>query len=157
MYFLSVIITGIILSIFTFFGAGTERIAYVIDLPSLLLLILICIPILVFSGLYKDFFSAFRMVSAPHAGTGFHEKKRALAAVSLVMKILLLTGALVTAYSLIMVMGDAARNPGISGNMLFAMICVSFISLFYALFLNLFLLLLYGKLNAILLENTEQP
>lgn len=154
MYLLSAIVTLVILSLFTFGGAGIQRMAYIIDLPSLLLPALICIPVLVFSGLRKDFLCAFRLVSSRNADASLHEKKRAREAVSLAMKTLFLSGGLITAYSLIMIMAEAARSNLYNADTLLAMAAVSLIPLFYTLFLNLFLLLLYGRLNVIILEHT---
>lgn len=155
MYYLSLAATIIILSVFTFGGIGMDRMAYFLDLPSLLLPVLICIPILFSCGLHKDFLAAFRLAAPKHTETGLAQKKRSMEAVLLVMKTMLITGGIVSVYSLILVLAEQSRMQMPSQGMVLAMVSVGLISLFYALLIVLFLLPLHERLKIRILEHTN--
>lgn len=155
MYYLSLAATIIILSVFTFGGAGMDRIVYFIDVPSLLLPVLICIPLLFSCGLQKDFIKAFRLAAPASPDTGLAQKKRSLEAVSLVMKTLLITGGIVAVYSLILLLAEQAGHEAPFQGILLASVAMSLISLFYTLLIVLFLLPLYERLKIQILEHAN--
>lgn len=154
MYYISVAVTVLILYVFTIASIGAERIRYFIDLSSLCLLILVCIPVLVSSGLQKDFFRAFSIAGTNSGKTTLREKKRSREAVALVMKSLLATGIFSAVYSMVMVFAEEGVRGGFSGD-LCVMLSVSLICLLYALTINLLLLPLYEKLKLMVLEHTQ--
>jgi len=76
----------------SFTSMGVGGLVYFIDMPSLIILLLICIPILLASNLWKDFNNAFRIVLGKGKERTLLEIKRAVEAVNLVMKTLLYGG-----------------------------------------------------------------
>lgn len=155
MYYVSVAATVLILYVFTFSGAGMDRVRYYVDLPHLGLLILVCIPVLVSSGLQKDFLRAFRIAGTSSGKTSLREMKRSKEALALVMKSLLATGAFSAVYSIIMILADEEIRSS-SGGDICILLSVSLIGLLYALTINLLLLPLYEKLKLLVLEHTQE-
>lgn len=82
MYFVSIIAIILVTAILTF----SVSIQSFIDLSSLLLVLLLAIPILVSSGLFRDFNNAFRIALSKKKNNSLIEIKRALEAVNLMVR-----------------------------------------------------------------------
>lgn len=139
------VILGVIL-IFAFVGMGFPNgwIVMFLDVPSMLVLLLITLPVLLASGLGKDFMNSFYLFFGKKGQRGLTERKRAVEALDVVIK--------------------ALRYGGIFATLLqFAVLCNAFeefdfqkwqasmavliIPLIYAYMLILLLLPIRGRLN----------
>lgn len=120
---------------------------YFMDLPTLILLLIICVPFLLSTGLIKDFNNAFRIVLGRKKETTLIELKRAVEAVTLTIKSILCTGSLITTMSLIMLIHlldtPASLGPKIS-------VCI--LSVVYVCIFILILLPLRAALNLRIIE-----
>lgn len=88
MYFLS-ILAVILVSVILSFSVSVQNL---MDLPSLLLVLLLSIPILISSGLLKDFNNAFHFALGKKKSSSLIEIKRALEAVTLMIRTFLCSG-----------------------------------------------------------------
>ena len=118
-----------------------------VDLPSLLIILLICIPLLISSGLLKDFNNAFRIALSKKAEYGLIEIKRAIEAVSLTIKTLLCAGTFLFAASLLQIL-KMFSDPAELG----PHIAVSLLTLIYTLIFALMLLPIKSILNIRIIE-----
>lgn len=110
MYFISIlaiilvtVITSYSISIYVF-----------MDIPSLLLVLLLNIPILISSGLLKDLHNAFRIVFGKKSGYSLIEIKRAAEAVNMTIRTLLCSGAFLFLISMVTMLGHL-DDPSILG------------------------------------------
>lgn len=88
MYFISII--GIILvTVILTFSVSLQSF---LDLPSLLLVLLLAIPILISSGLFKDFNNAFRIALSKKKNNSLIELKRALEVINMMIRAFLCIG-----------------------------------------------------------------
>ena len=98
---LAVILLMIIMMAFTG-SLGISMVACYIDTPSLILLIILCVPMLISSGLMKDFNRAFKIVIAKNKEVSLTEIKRSIEAVELVMKVLIYGAVFILIFTLIL-------------------------------------------------------
>lgn len=145
MYLIS-IAAVIIVSAFMI-GITNGGIIYLIDLPSIIALLLVAIPMLIGSGLFKDFNNAFVLVMKPKKNVQLKEVKRAIEAVELVMKCLLYTGVFVALISIIVIMHDFTEMEYIGPNL-----AVAVLTMIYSLFINLILLPVKVKLKTMMID-----
>ena len=152
MYFISIItvILGTCLMCM-FGGGGFGGLIFFIDGMSFLILLVLTVPMLVASGLLKDFNSAFRLSVIKSKIKNMSEIKRAIEAVDLVMKVLITAGAFIAACLFIMIM-HTLDDPSTLG----PKTAVASVSLIYALAMNLFLLPLKSRLKIRLQEYMEE-
>lgn len=99
MYFISIIAIILVTAILTF----SVSIQSFIDLSSLLLVLLLAIPVLVSSGLFRDFNNAFRIAFSKKKNS-LIELKRALEAVNMMIRTFLCTGLFLFLASMIAVL-----------------------------------------------------
>lgn len=99
MYFVSIIAIILVTAILTF----SVSIQSFIDLSSLLLVLLLAIPVLVSSGLFRDFNNAFRIAFGKKKNS-LIELKRALEAVNMMIRTFLCTGLFLFLASMITVL-----------------------------------------------------
>lgn len=121
-----------------------------IDLPTILLILCISVPILFSTGLGKDFSNAFRIALNPGKEYTKNSLKRALEAVRLMIRTLLCSGAAIFLLDGILTLhrlDDPAKlGPTLS---------VSFLSLLYTLAITLFLLPIQSILKTKLIEDKD--
>ena len=94
-YFLSVI--GVVITFLLLFfcgGNGWEYLASMADVISMLSILLIVIPILISSGLHRDFIHAFPLALGKAEGKSLRQLKRAKEAVDLAIKAVVGSGLL---------------------------------------------------------------
>lgn len=118
-----------------------------VDLPTLLIILLICIPILVSSGLFKDFNNAFRITLNKKAEYGLIEIKRAIEAVSLIIKTLLCTGIFLFTASLLQILRMLSDPAELGHN-----ISAALLAWVYTLIFALMLLPIKSILNIRIIE-----
>lgn len=149
MYFISIlaiilvtVILGSSWGFSPFFGLN-----HFVDLPSLLIILLICIPLLISSGLFKDFNNAFRIALNKKAEYGLIEIKRAIEAVSLTIKTLLCAGIFLFAASLLQILKMLSDLTELGPT-----IAVALLTLIYTLIFALMLLPIKSILNIRIIE-----
>lgn len=122
MYLIAVVaIVAVTLLSLTMFG-GIGNVVWLIDLPSFLILLLICIPVLASVHLLKDFSRAFGIVLGRKKEVGFYEIKRSREAVRLAVKTLLLSGIFGVMVSLTMILKSLDGIEYLGPNLLVAML-----------------------------------
>lgn len=138
--FIAVILTIVLCS--TGLWGHSSVLRYFIDLPTLIILLIICIPFLISTGLIKDFNNAFRIVLSKKKETTLIELKRAVEAVSLTIKSLFVTGFLFAMMSLFTILRTLDTPETIGPKM---SLCI--LSIIYVCVLILILLPLRSTLN----------
>ena len=127
-------------------------IGYLIDFPSLILLLIICIPFLVSSGLIKDFNNAFRIALSRKKNVSLNELKRAIEALTLTIKTLLGSGFLIFLMSMLIIL-HTLDTPESLGPKL----SVALIAFIYACVFALPLLPLRSILKLRIIEYMSEP
>ena len=140
MYFISIVAVVCISGFLLMLGQGS--VVWLIDMPSLIVILLFDITMLFSAGLVKDFNNAFRMVLRTGKDESVTEMKRAIEAVGLVRKTTLSAGVFSMIFGLIMAMGQLG-NPELLGPNL----AVASLTLLYALAFILILLPLESRLR----------
>lgn len=122
-----------------------------IDLTSLLMILFISIPILLVSGLGKDFLNAFRLFFGKKKQSGLAKKKKAVEAMDLMMKALLYSGIFTV---IVQFIGMGSMYP-FDLEILLPNLIVLFIPLFYSFILDLLLLPIRGRLGKECIDHME--
>lgn len=138
---LAVILSGIFLTFLS--TTGLSAITYYLDAVSIVIIFIITIPILISSGLHKDFNHAFSFSFGNKKPSSFLELTKAKAAVELVRKTVLMAGAFCTVGSMIIVFIEIEDVKTLLCNC-----AVACLTLLYALALDLILLPVSYKLDA---------
>ncbi len=135
MYFISfiaIILVTIVMS-FSFAAPFTTF----LDLPSLLLLLIVCIPVLFSTGLQKDFCNAFRIGLSKNTTVSLTAIKRAHEAVSLMIKTLLYGSLLLFVLSCCIVLLTLEDIAYLGPNLSVSAICFVYATAFIVLLLPL--------------------
>ena len=77
---------AVILIIGLSMGDSAMDIRYLLDFPSMVILLIVIIPSLIQTGLLKDFNNSFRLIIGKKSNGTFREIKRAITAIQLVRK-----------------------------------------------------------------------
>lgn len=152
MYLISIItvILGIgLLNLFS--GDPISGVTYFLDAVSFVMLGILTVPMLISSGLVKDFNNAFRLSMSKNKISSMGEVKRAIEAVNLVMKVVLVAGVFI-ATCLFVIMLHELDAPETLG----PKTAIAILSLVYALAINLFLLPLKSRLKMRLQDYMEE-
>lgn len=144
-----VIISAVYMAVSSSSGIGV-LINYM-DVTSLLILFILCIPILISSGLIKDFNNGFRILFKKGKQTNLAEIKRAVEAVELTMKILLYSGMFSFLFSVVIILDISKDIASFGGNL-----SVSLVSLTYALAINMVLHPIRTKLKVKLIDYIQE-
>lgn len=148
MYWLGVLILVILLVlVFSFSGS----ILVLIDVPSIILIITIVIPLLLASGQFKPFLLAVKIAAGKVKKSPSTEVKKAIVAVNLTIKLLLLAGLIGFLSGLILILATLDVPSKIGPNA-----AVSILTNLYALFMIVFLLPVKAKLEAFLIDQECQ-
>lgn len=118
-----------------------------VDVVSLLVLLVVVIPVLVQTGLAKDFNNSFRLTIGRKKAASFKEIKRAAEAVSLVRKTLWNAGIFTTCISVITLLHRLDTPESIGPNLAVAILVLS-----YAAVLNIIFLPIEKQLEIRLIE-----
>lgn len=123
---------------------GMAALAMYIDLPSLLLLILWTLPVLLGSGMTRDFLRAFPRAFSMKADIRREGMLRSMEALQLVQRAVWIAGILGFLISFVFIGGNAKNMEQAQ---FWANVAVAAIVLVYAALLNLLLLAVYGRLK----------
>ena len=149
--FIAVILTIVLSSTEAWVWGKSSVFLYFMDFPTLILLLIICVPFLISTGLIKDFNNAFRIVLSRKKKTTLIELKRAVEAVSLTIKSLLCTGILISVMSLFMMLHTLDTPESIGPK-----ISVCILSIIYVCVFILILLPLRSTLNLRIIEYMQE-
>ena len=154
MYLISIIAIILLISLGLVYSMGLSSmtIAYLIDFPTLILLLIVCIPFLVASGLVKDFNNAFSIALSRKKNVSLNELKRATEAVTLAIKTLLGSGFLIFLMSMITILHRLDTPESLGPH-----ISVALIAFIYACVFALPLLPLRSILNLRIMEYMDEP
>lgn len=128
-------------------GFGGGLVAFV-DIPSLLLLMIIGIPMLLATGLGKDFIAAFRLALGKEKEAGLETRKRAMEAVELFMKTMRYGGMFTALLQFLAICTYNELDPAAWR----ASLGVLSIALLYAYAINLLLMPIKSRLNIGIIE-----
>ena len=122
-------------------------IQWLLDMPTLLLLLLISLPIIISAGLLRDLNNAFRFVIRKKTEKSLKELRRSVEAVSLAIKTFLWSGILLSIIQMVVILGrmDSLETLG-------PMLCVSVLSVLYGVGISLLLLPLRTSLQVQIIE-----
>lgn len=124
---------------------GAPLIAF-LDLPSVLMIVLITLPMLMASGLFPDFKRSFRVIMAKSNQFSEEEIRRSLLAVQLTTKLVVgagLFGTLIAAIS----MARAIQDPSVIGPSL----SVALLTIFYGFCFVFLLMPIQAKLKSLII------
>ncbi len=153
MYILAIV--GVILSVLVMaissgLGVSTTLVMY-FDIPSVILLIILCIPMLLAAGLLRDFNNAFAIALSKKKIASITEIKRAIEAVELTMKSLMYGSIFTFLFSLIIILRCVDSLQLLAPN--FSVAILTFI---YAIGFNMLLLPIKAKLNIKMTEYMQE-
>lgn len=117
--------------------------AYYMDIPSLIIILTFSIPMLMASGLLPDFLRGFKIMGQKENTFSTIELKKTREAISLMIKLLLLSGILGTMIGILAILINPAYKLGPN-------IAVSLITFVYSTFFVFILLPIKSRVNAIL-------
>ncbi|MCI8327404.1 MAG: hypothetical protein HFI37_06480 [Lachnospiraceae bacterium] len=145
MYLISIIaVLGLVA--FTCMTGGINIVA-LLDLPTLILLLFITVPMLVSAGLLKDFNRAFRFVIGKKKADSLKELRRSIEALSLAIKTIQCSGVLISSIEVIVMLRHADRLE-----MIGPMVCVSILAVVYGIGLSLLLFPIRTQLQLQVIE-----
>ena len=124
-------------------GGGLHGLIYFIDMPSIILLILLLVPMLLNAGVLKDLNNAFRLGARRKVQVKRLELMRAVEAVSFTIKALWTAGI----FSVIFQFSIAIMGKAPNADMAFLYMAVSIIPIWYTTFFVILLLPLRTRLN----------
>lgn len=156
MYILAVL--GVILSVLLMTIAGEDGLAgvatlfYTFDIISILIILIIAIPVVISTGLHKDFNNAFKFAIGKKKAKSLLELKRAKEAIILTGRTVMASGILGACFSWIIIAYKVeAELEHIMPNL-----GVSFITILYALIVYLLLLPIRSKLEIKIIEFMQE-
>ena len=124
-------------------GGGIQAFVYFIDMPSIIILVLLIVPMLLNAGVLKDLNNAFRLGAKRRAQAKRLELMRAVEAVSFTIKALWTAGI----FSVIFQFSIAIMRNAPDAELAFLYTAVSMIPLWYSTFFVILLLPLRSRLN----------
>lgn len=124
-------------------GGGIQGLTYFIDMPSVIILVLLIVPMLINAGVLKDLNNAFRLGAKRKAHAERLELMRAVEAVSFTIKALWTAGI----FSVIFQFCIAIMGKAPDADMAFIYTAVSIIPIWYTTFFVILLLPLRTRLN----------
>lgn len=140
MYLLSILTVIVVMGLMVFLSQAS--IVFFLDIPSLLFLVVLLIPILISAGVLKDFNNAFRIVMEKDSKATIAQINRSITAVELAGKTLLAGSGFIAICALIIMLFKLDSPEQLGPNLAVAML-----TLLYGLIGNLLLLPLKAKLT----------
>lgn len=126
---------------------GDVPLAWLIDMPTLLLLLCITVPVLMSAGVLRDFGNVFRFVIGKKKADGIRELRRAEEAVSMAVKTIWYVAILISVAECIKMLTHL-DDPTKIGPIL----CVSILVVLYAAAINILLISMRTQLRIQLIE-----
>lgn len=130
---------------------SVANIKYLIDLPSMIILLIVIIPSLIQTGLLKDFNNSFRLTVGKKSKGSFKEIKRAIAAIQLVRKNGVYAAVFSVCISFILIMTQLSTPEVLGPNL-----AVAVLSILYASLINIIFLPMEKQLEVQLIEFAEE-
>ncbi|MDO5575412.1 MAG: MotA/TolQ/ExbB proton channel family protein [bacterium] len=139
---LALLVLAIVVSIVS----GVPFVA-LLDPQSLAVILIITIPVMLISGYGRDFVNAFRLTGGKSEADDLSKLKRASEAVALTMKTVLYSGIFGSLLGCIVLL-KRMDDPATIG----PHIMVAFVTLLYAIIINIMLLPVKAKLNGMIID-----
>ncbi len=140
-----VIIVGLMYTLMA--TGGANDIVMLIDMPTLFLIILFCVPVLIISGLWKDFIKAFSVSKQKYS---IAQLRRCLEAVLVTQKLVLISSFFIAFISIITLLKKLDVPESLGPNL--AVICLSGL---YAAIIEFLLLPLKTNVQVTLIHEME--
>ncbi len=140
-----VIIVGLMYTVMV--TGGANDIVMLIDMPSLFLIILFCVPVLIISGLWKDFVKAFSVSRQKYS---IAQLRRCLEAVLVTQKLVLISSFFTAFISIITLLKKLVEPEFLGPNL--AVVCLSGL---YAVIVEFLLLPLKTNVQVTLIHEME--
>ena len=131
-------------------SGGPGSVYMYMNLPSLICLMVLSLPILARNGLWKDFIRAFKLLNKKYH-CGLSEMKRSLEAVQLMQKQILYAGIVITLLSMIYILLTNLAWEQFSANL-----GIALIEILYAAILELLLLPLHFETKRRIIDYMEE-
>lgn len=132
-------------------GQGMGMLSNFIDIPSLLALLIVTIPILISANLLKDFNNALKIVFGKENQQNSVMIKKAIEAVELTRKIVLCASAFIVLVQSIIILRQLDDPAALGPN-----IAIAVLSLLYGITVNLLLLPVASKLKVKVIEFMQE-
>lgn len=126
-------------------------ISWYMDLPSLLLILLLTIPMLFASGLFKDFLRAFPIAVSKKKEYSVYEMKRSALAMQMMMRLVMYAGVFSTFVALVLVLGGLDTPETLGPN-----VAVAMLTILYAVMIDMILLIFHTMVKSRLLDLSEK-
>lgn len=148
LYAIMLLIVIVVIVLGMLLGAS---VATFIDVPSLLLITLISIPIMVMSGTMKDFLRGFKMTLQNQDDYLLLDSEKALLAHELFGKVILLAGGIGTVLGVVSMLSRLDEPSKIGPSF-----AVAILTFFYAVLVSIVTLPIKTRLKAIILEKKSR-
>ena len=126
---------------------GAPAMAYFIDFPSILYVLMMTVVVLIISGTWKDFLKAFPLAMKKLASTEVRQVKKSMFAVKTAMVAVNAVGVMAFIIGIVIILGKLTDFARIGENLVVAML-----SVMYGLVVTLLLIPIYTRLKAKLIE-----
>lgn len=151
MYIIALVMLIAVLVWSAVLGQSVGAILNFIDMPSLLIILMITVPMLLASGLFPDLRRAFRVIMVKKAAYTKLELQRSLEAVKLTIRLIFYSGFLGTIVGLITILKSLKDIDVLGPNLSVMLICI-----LYAIFGSFLLLPIASKLRVEILAYDEK-
>lgn len=131
-------------------GGFMPVLAKVIDIPSLLCILILSVPVLFRSGLGKDFLRAFKLLNKKYQ-CHLSELKRTLDAVEMMQKQVLCAGVFSMLFSFVYVLAALNAPENLGPNM-----AIAVLTIFYAVIIEMLLLPLQIEVKRRIIDYIEE-
>ena len=126
---------------------GAPAVAYFIDFPSILYVLMMTVVVLIISGTWRDFLKAFPLAMKKLASTEVRQVKKSMFAVKTAMVAVNAVGVMAFIIGIVIILGKLTDFARIGENLVVAML-----SVMYGLVVTLLLIPIYTRLKAKLIE-----
>ncbi len=151
MYIIALLLLIFSLVFATALGQPLESIYNVLDLPSLLIILIITIPMVLASGLFPDLKRAFKLITLKNVVYTKLELQRSLEAVRLTVKLVVFSGIFGSLIGLINILRYLSNPEYLGPNMSVMLIC-----LLYSLFGGFIFMPIMAKIKVMLFSLEEK-
>ena len=151
MYIIALLLLIFSLVFATALGKPLESIYNVLDLPSLLIILIITIPMVLASGLFPDLKRAFKLITLKNVVYTKLELQRSLEAVRLTVKLVVFSGIFGSLIGLINILRYLSNPEYLGPNMSVMLIC-----LLYSLFGGFIFMPIMAKIKVMLFSLEEK-
>lgn len=126
---------------------GAPAVAYFIDFPSILYVLIMTVVVLIISGTWKDFLKAFPLAMKKIASTEIHQVKKSMFAVKTAMVAVNAVGVMAFIIGMVIICGKLSDLASLGPNFVVAML-----SIMYGIAITILLIPIYTRLKTKLME-----